>query len=949
MSNGKLKPTNHHGLNERLSVDFALKAAKLGVWEVDPKTRIVHWDQRCRDLFGLEDDYMILEEILTHIHPDDHDWVAEARNLAMTPGYSGEYDVTYRTIGAKDKILRWVRFTGKAEYNDQNLMIRFSGVAQDVTKEKLQQQQLQNSEAHFKGLIQQAPFAIAVYKSRDLIIDTANQAMIELWGKTPAVIGTELSKALPELEGQPFIGILENVYDTGIIYETDQQVVDLVVDGKLQAFWFKFTYQPLTDTEGKVYAILNMAVDITRQVLYQKRIEESERKILASFEQSPVAIAMITKQDLVFTMVNPFCGQLLGRSSDQLIGKPMLEILPELRGQGLDTLMEQVIATGVPYVAHETSVNVLRNGNLETIYVDLTYQPNIETDGSISGVLVIATHVTEQVKARKEIESREAELRSIIANAPAAMGLFVGRDLVVQLPNQAFIDIVGKGSNIAGKRLADIMPELENQAFLQILDDVYTTGTMFQSPGAQVNIVRNGVMTFNFYNITYSPLFDESGNVYAILDIAIDVTEQVKARQQILDSQHQLSGAIELAELATWSLDISAGRFSYSGRFMEWLGLEIDNISEKEAYNYVPDQHRQFVENAVKDVITPGSSGIYKNEHPIINRVTGRQLIIQTQARVFYDSQGKPALLSGTALDVTEQRNIQISLEQLVQQRTEELETANEELTATNEELGAINEEFAATNDDLAEANHLLNLSNQNLEQFAYIASHDLQEPLRKIQQFGDLLKKKYDSSSNDALTYLDRMQSAATRMSVLINDLLTFARISNNPQDAQQISLQDVLSATLSDLEYSINQTHAQIQVGQLPVINGNKVQLGQLFQNLISNALKFRDSTKPPCINIKYGLIKTEDIPSYVKPSRWASSYHLISVADNGIGFEQQYADRIFQAFQRLHGKSEFDGTGIGLAICEKVVTKHGGAITATSQPGNGSVFEIYLPSDL
>ncbi|MCF0056068.1 PAS domain S-box protein [Dyadobacter sp. CY356] len=948
MSNGQEISTDHNGLNQRLSVDFALKAAKLGVWEINPNTRIVHWDQRCREMFGLDDDYLLLDDIVSHIHPDDRDWVATARNLAMTPGYSGEYDVTYRTIGAKDKVLRWVRFTGKAEYDDQKIITRFSGVAQDVTKEKQHQQQIQNSEAHFKGLIQQAPFAIAVYRSRDLIIDIANQAMIELWGKTPAVIGTKLSNALPELEGQPFIGILENVFDTGVIYQTDQQMVDLVVNGKLQSFWFKFTYQPLTGPDGKVYAILNMAVDITEQVLYQKRIEESQRKILASFEQSPVAIAIVSNPDLVFTMANPFYGELVGRSPEQLIGKSLLDILPELRGQGFDTIMKQVMDTGIPYKALEVPATVLRNGKLETIYVDLSYQPNQESDGSISGVLIIATHVTQLVLARKEVESRESQLRSIIENAPAAMGLFVGRDLIIELPNQAFIEIVGKGNDIAGKRLADVMPELENQAFLQILDDVYTTGKMFQSPGAQVNIVRNGEMTHNFYNITYSPLFDESGNVYAILDIAIDVTEQVKARQQISESQQQLSGAIELAELATWSLDIKAGKFTYSGRFTDWLGLDNDYLSENDAYNPVPEQYRQSVEEAVNEAIRPGSSGIYKNEHPIINRITGKQRIIQVQARVFYDSEGNPAILSGTAQDVTKQREVQFTLEQLVQERTEELETTNEELTATNEELAAINEEFAATNDDLAEANHLLSLSNQNLEQFAYIASHDLQEPLRKIQQFGDLLKKKYDSPSPDALIYLDRMQSAATRMSTLITDLLTYARISNNPQESQQISLHDVISTTLSDLEYRIQQTNAQITVDQLPIINGNKIQLGQLFQNLLSNALKFHDSQNIPRIHIRSRLINTADLPAHVKPSRWSSTYHLISVSDNGIGFEQQYADRIFQAFQRLHGKSEYEGTGIGLAICDKVVNNHGGAITAISQPGQGAVFEIYLPSD-
>jgi PAS domain S-box-containing protein len=947
MSNGKEIKKNNMGLNARLSVDFALKAAKLGVWEVDPKTRIVLWDERCRAMFGLQADQLLLDEIVRHIHPEDREWVAEARNRAMTPGYDGEYDVTYRTIGANDKTLRWVRFTGKAEYDELGKMSRFSGVSQDVTKDKMREQQLQNSEAHFRGLVLQAPYAMAVYQSRELVIDIANTAMIELWGKTPAVIGTRLANALPELEGQPFIGILENIFNTGETYHTEQQSVDLFVNNKLQTFWFKFTYQPLKDTYGQVYAILNMAVDITQQVLNQQRIEESQRKILASFEQSPVAIAIISKENLTFTMANPFYGELIGRSPQQLLGQPLLSVLPELKGQGFDLLLENVISSGIPYIAPETAINVVRNDMPETIYVDLTYQPQRETDDTISGVLVIAIHVTKQVLARKEAETRAAQLQSIILNAPAAIGLFVGRDLIVELPNQAFIDIVGKGSDIAGKPLREVMPELENQAFLQILDNVYTTGIMYQSPGIQVNIVRNGVMTYNFYNITYSPLFDESGQVYAILDIAIDVTEQVKARQQIADSQQQLSGAVELAELATWTLDIKDNKFTYSPRFMDWLGLERDYLAEEEAYNPVPSENRKLVADAISAVIQPDASGIYKNEHPIVNRLTGRRRIIQAQGRVFYDLEGNPALLRGTAQDITEQRKIQIRLEELVQLRTEELEVTNEELTATNEELAAINEEFATTNDDLAEANHLLILSNQNLEQFAYIASHDLQEPLRKIQQFGDLLKKKFIASSDDSLVYLDRMQSAANRMSVLIADLLTYARITNNLQDSEMTSLNEVIKMTLSDLDYRLQQSGAKIEVKMLPAVMGNRMQLEQLFQNLISNAIKFQSADNIPNIHIYSKIVQATDLPAYVKPARWSKSYHSISVADNGIGFEQQYANRIFQAFQRLHGKSEFEGTGIGLAICEKVATSHGGAITVNSKPGEGSVFTVYLPA--
>ena len=192
-----------------------------------------------------------------------------------------------------------------------------------------------------------------------------------------------------------------------------------------------------------------------------------------------------------------------------------------------------------------------------------------------------------------------------------------------------------------------------------------------------------------------------AGDVYAILDIAIDVTEEIKARRQREETESRLRGAIELAELATWRMDIETGQFTYSARFMDWLGFTEKTKSLDEAYNPLPDDYRQSVADAIADVVRPGSPGFYENEHPIINRLTGQVRIIHAQAQVFYDETGKPTVLSGTAQDVTEQRRTQLALEQQVQQRTEELAAINEELETTTEELAATNEELTATNEEL--------------------------------------------------------------------------------------------------------------------------------------------------------------------------------------------------------------------------------------------------------
>ncbi|ADB38106.1 sensor histidine kinase [Spirosoma linguale] len=249
----------------------------------------------------------------------------------------------------------------------------------------------------------------------------------------------------------------------------------------------------------------------------------------------------------------------------------------------------------------------------------------------------------------------------------------------------------------------------------------------------------------------------------------------------------------------------------------------------------------------------------------------------------------------------------------------------------------------------LQRANQELQRSNDSLQSFAFVASHDLQEPLRKIESFSTLLMGQYSHKLDEhAADYLRRMQSAASRMSTLIRDLLAYSRISTQPDATNAVPLTLVARQAATDLDLLIDETRAIIRIDPLPTVLGDASQLGQLFLNLLANALKFRRTGVVPQIEIQSHPVPASELPSSVKPARMAATYHRIDVADNGIGFEEQYVDRIFQVFQRLHSKSAYAGTGIGLAICEKVVSNHGGAITATSQPGQGATFSIYLPAN-
>lgn len=260
----------------------------------------------------------------------------------------------------------------------------------------------------------------------------------------------------------------------------------------------------------------------------------------------------------------------------------------------------------------------------------------------------------------------------------------------------------------------------------------------------------------------------------------------------------------------------------------------------------------------------------------------------------------------------TELRRTRDELELRVQERTAELGAANAGLTEYSAKLEKLNNE---------------------LQEFAFVASHDLQEPLRKIQSFGNRLSCKYrDSLGEESKDYLGRMIAAANRMSDLLQALLAYSRIATRPNPFKPTGLGEVVADALSDLEVSLEESGASVEVGDLPVVEGDAPQLRQLFQNLIGNSIKYRLESEKLLIRI-YGRVDGGTCDIFVQ--------------DNGIGFDERHLDRIFKPFQRLHGRSAaYQGTGMGLAICRKVVERHGGSITARSKPGEGSVFIITLP---
>ncbi|CCH01089.1 Phytochrome-like protein cph1 [Fibrella aestuarina BUZ 2] len=941
-------------LTERLDIDFALEAAGLGVWEIDPATNQVIWDARCQALVGLErDDYLPFEEAIQYIHPADSERVLMAIQWAMMVESGGRFDQTYRTIGADGGRVRWVRFWGQGYFKPTGEVYRFAGVAQDVTVQVQASQQVEESEARFRALVEEAPVATCLFVGRELRIDVANSLMIGFWGKDPSVIGQPLAVAVPELVGQPFLSVLDDVFTTGEPYEARGARAELVVNGVLGTYYFDFTYKPLRNAQGDVFAIMDMAVDVTEQVLARQQLEESELFSRSLFDKSPAAKSVHVGQEMRIRAANAQMLTLWGKEAS-VVGRPLLEALPELRTTPHLERLRHVLNTGDRFYEAEEKIELIRFGEPYTGYYEYTYEALHDAAGDIYGVMCVCTEVTHQVQARQKVEESEAALQSAIDLAE--LGTFsveIATNRTTLSPRMAHWFGLPAVTEVAA--MLAVIEESDQEPFqMGFTNDLRTEAVgAYEGDYAIINPL-NGRK--RILHTTSRTVWNPEGQPLRIDGTAQDVTaqrelqlalkEQVKQRtQQLADanlvleiSQQRLVSIFEQAPVAIALLEGPDYRIKLANASMQAIwqlpeGQEL--VLNQPVFEAFPNIAGLGLEALLAQVRQTGVA-ISGNELPVVFLRNG------TPETVYINFVYAPISHADGNVDVVVAAT-EVT-EQVVARR--KVEESEERYRRLSEQLAVSNNEYAALNEELEEANELLVRSNENLQKFAYIASHDLQEPLRKIQQFGNLLKMRYVGTDNDGLDYLERMQAAAGRMSQLIKDLLDFSRISTQRDTSAAVSLDEIVSRALSTLELTIQETGAQLHIAPLPVISGDALQLGQLFQNLLSNALKFHRPNVVPLVTVRASLVPVAALPAPVKPNRLTANYHRIDVIDNGIGFDEKYLDRIFQVFQRLHSKSEFAGTGIGLAICEKVVVNHGGGITASSEPGQGATFSIYLP---
>lgn len=769
-------------------------------------------------------------------------------------------------------------------------------MCQDVTQQVKSRHKIQESENLLKKVIEESPIRKSLLVGPELRVEMVNDTILKGWQKTrEEVLGKPIREVLPEMSGQPYFEILDEIYRTGIAHSGKDSPVHMLHDGKWVTYYFDYWYKPILNADGQVYAILGTSVDVTEKVIAQKAITESEHRFREVVESAPFPIAVYIGPELTIELANQVILDTWGKGND-VVGKTYPDILPEL-GEEIYEQVRGVLRTGIPFHAKNTKIDLVMDGVLKSFYFNYSFTPLFNSDGKVYGVMNTAADVTDVNVANQKAEQSQANLRNTILQAPVAMCILKGPKHFVEIANERMLELWGKKSHeIVGKDLMDGLREIEGKGFDILLDHVYQTGQTYKAYDVAVDLPRETGMQTVYVDFVYEAFRDDNGNIDGVITVATDVTEQVIARQKIEQAEESARLAIESADLGKYEVNLITDEIKVSDRFNEIWG--VDATLERPKYaDYIHPDDREIRLAAHKESFETG------NLHYEVRLVWEDQSVhwIRVKGKVVFDDHGQPTTLLGVVQDIDDQKLFAEELQKQVRERTAELHRSNEDLL-----------------------------------HFAHVASHDLKEPIRKIKVFGNMLADEYaDMLPERGLNHLKKIQSATDRMFAMIDGVLSYSTINSGEQPIEKVDLNDILDNIENDLEIVIQKKQAVIKRSPLPVVEGASVLIHQLFYNLINNALKFSKADRPPLIAYYHSIISKDGV-----------DYIEITIADNGIGLEQQYAEQIFNAFSRLHGKDQYEGTGLGLALCKKIVERHHGTISATGVRDEGAVFTIMLP---
>ncbi len=751
-----------------------------------------------------------------------------------------------------------------------------------------------------------------ILRGEDFVVEMANDAYLHIVDRAEEeLVGKSLFVGLPEVR-EYVEPILLNVLHTGIAYHGNEFEVTLRRFGQPELCYFNFVYQPLFEEDPEnASGIIVVATEVTQQVLSKQALQRSENQFRNLVTQSQFAKAILKGPGLVISIANESMLNIWRRSLDEVVGKRLIEVFPELEGQKFIELLNDVYNSGKIHRENEAIAYVDGPGGLKKHYLDFQYAPILEVDGTVSGIMASVNDVTDKVTLRQQF-AETADRLSLATDGTrlATWDLNIQTREIIHSGRLAVIFGYEETRVLSHREMRDqVHPEDLHAIVEKAFQLALTTGIYYY----EARIIHQD-QSVHWIRTQGKVLFGEGHVPQRMLGTMMDITDRKESELALKTSEGKFRTLADSMPQFVWTGD-AQGNLNYFNRSMlSYSGRSAEDIEQNGWLQLVHDDDREESLRLWNQSVKEGTEFMFEHR---LKRFDGEYRWYQCRAIPQRNADGSIEMWVGTSLDIHDNRLFIDQLETKVQERTQQLIVANNELVRTNMELA----------------------------QFAYVASHDLQEPLRKIQTFATrILETEIDVLSERGRDYFHRMQASSMRMQQLIVDLLAFSRANVVEKHLERTDLNQVLQNVKEQLGDIILAENAVIQSDMLPVRDVIVYQFEQLFMNLIANSLKFIGTDRAPVIEIRSGEVPGAAIPMAEADS--ARHYQYISFTDNGIGFDPQYKDRIFQVFQRLHNRSAYEGTGIGLAICKKIVENHKGLIDAVGRPGIGSTFIIYLP---
>lgn len=730
---------------------------------------------------------------------------------------------------------------------------------------------------NFKKVLTHVPAMICIVRGPDHVFEVANEKYLQLLGNRD-IIGKSVREAIPEVDNQGFFEILDQVYQTGVPFVGTEIPLSINLDHSTKKDSFlDFVYQPTLNKKGKVDGIFVHAIDVTEQVLARKKIEESEKKLRSVIDTVP-ALIWITDKNGLSSYLNRNWYDYTGQNPKEAEGFGWLDAVhPEDKDVAERSFLE----------AHnqQKKYNVtfrLRNRNGDYRWTVDNGSPKYNSQGEYEGMIGTVVDVHEEKIKEQLIREKGHRLRTIVEEATVATALYTGPEMNIELANDAMLQVWGKNRSVIGKRLTDALPELEGQPFHELLEEVYTTGRIYWGKEDKVNLFIEGELQPKYYNFTYKPLRDEKGNIFGILNMAVDVTDIVITKNLLKESELHFRQMADLMPEKVTNTD-AEGNFVYFNQiWLDYTGFSSEELKSRGWSQLIhPEEQEAFEENWQRSLKTGAD---FEMEIRIISK-NGNYKWHLSRAEAVKDENGAIKMWINT--------NTQI---------------------------------------------HKLKEEEKKKEDFLKMVSHELKTPVTSIKGYVQLLLSLLNNdnigdSSIPVKPSLERIDHQIARLTRLISEMLDLSRIEENQLELQKqiFSINDLVDQTVQDINYTNTQHNITVTHDFCCEVDADKDRIGQVLINFITNAIKY----SPESQDIQVIIRKEESGKVEVGVRDQGIGIEEVN--------HKKIFRRFYRIGGK--SEETYAGFGIGLYLANEIIQRHNGIIKVKSEVGKGSEFSFIL----